>query len=96
MLQPAWCAAWPGDPFQPSPPCPCTLPAILPTSCRHWMHSEMWWPRLFKAHGEIAWDDYEKDYSDLPEEVLQRHRWARQLLAAAGHQPAMYTLVPLS
>lgn len=35
----------------------------------------MWWPRLLKAHASIAWDDYEKDYSDLPEEVLQRHRW---------------------
>lgn len=40
------------------------------------MHSEMWWPKLFKHHGEIAWDDYEKDYSDLPAEVLRRHRWA--------------------
>ena len=29
----------------------------------------MWWPRLFTAHAEIAWDDYEKDYSDLPAEV---------------------------
>ena len=43
---------------------------------RHWEHHQMWWPRLFRHHGEIAWDDYEKDYSDLPEEVLQRHRWA--------------------
>lgn len=40
------------------------------------MHSEMWWPRLFRHHGEIAWDDYEKDYSDLPEQVLQPHRAA--------------------
>ncbi len=37
------------------------------------MHSEMWWPRLFRQHGEIAWDDYEKDYSDLPEPVLRAH-----------------------
>ena len=37
--------------------------------CRHWLHSEMWWPRLFASHEEIAWDDYEKDYSDLPAEV---------------------------
>ena len=37
------------------------------------MHSEMWWPRLFRHHGEIAWDDYEKDYSDLPREVLEPH-----------------------
>lgn len=40
------------------------------------MHSEMWWPRLFTQHSEIAWDDYEKDYSDLPAEVLRRHRCA--------------------
>jgi hypothetical protein len=31
LLQPAWCAAWPGDPFHPRPPCPCTLPAPLLT-----------------------------------------------------------------
>ena len=42
------------------------------------MHSEMWWPRLLAQHGEIAWDDYEKDYSDLPETVMQRHRQADQ------------------
>uniref|UniRef100_A0A1D1ZP65 CS domain-containing protein n=2 Tax=Auxenochlorella protothecoides TaxID=3075 RepID=A0A1D1ZP65_AUXPR len=41
---------------------------------KHWMHSEMWWPRLLRHHSEIAWDDYEKDYSDLPEQVLQHHR----------------------
>lgn len=40
---------------------------------KHWMHSEMWWSKLFEGHTEIAWDDYEKDYSDLPEEVLERH-----------------------
>jgi hypothetical protein len=34
----------------------------------------MWWPRLLHHHSEVAWDDYEKDYSDLPEEVLDRHR----------------------
>ncbi len=38
------------------------------------MHSESWWPRLFRHHSEIAWDDYEKDYSDLPEEVLLPHK----------------------
>ncbi|EIE23252.1 hypothetical protein COCSUDRAFT_63608 [Coccomyxa subellipsoidea C-169] len=43
---------------------------------RHWMHSEMWWPRLFTHHADIAWDDYEKDYSDLPAEVLAPHRAA--------------------
>ena len=43
---------------------------------RHWMHSESWWPRLFRHHSNIAWDDYEKDYSDLPEEVLVPHKVA--------------------
>ena len=45
----------------------------LSHTCRHWLHSEMWWPRLFKGSAEIAWDDYEKDYSDLPREVLAPH-----------------------
>ena len=40
---------------------------------RHWLHSEMWWSRLFHHHCEISWDDYEKDYSDLPAEILQHH-----------------------
>lgn len=48
--------------------------ALPITLARHWMHSEMWWPRLLRHHSEIAWDDYEKDYSDLPEQVLQHHR----------------------
>ena len=37
--------------------------------CRHWQHSEMWWPRLLRGHAAIQWDDYEKDYSDLPPQV---------------------------
>ncbi len=41
---------------------------------KHWAHSESWWVRLFQEHQEIAWDDYEKDYSDLPEEVLEKYR----------------------
>lgn len=41
---------------------------------KQWAHSESWWPRLFEHHGDIAWDDYEKDYSDLPEEVMAKHR----------------------
>ncbi len=34
----------------------------------------MWWPRLF-VHDEasVAWDDTDKDYSDLPAPLLQRH-----------------------
>lgn len=36
---------------------------------RQWQHSEMWWPRLFCHHAPIQWDDYDKDYSDLPPQV---------------------------
>lgn len=36
---------------------------------RHWLHSESWWPRLLRGQPAIAWDDYEKDYSDLPHEA---------------------------
>jgi len=36
-------------------------------------HGESWWPRLFAHHPSIAWDDYEKDYSDLPAPVLAAH-----------------------
>lgn len=40
---------------------------------RHWLHSEMWWPKLFHGGPEIAWDDYEKDYTDLPAPILEAH-----------------------
>ncbi len=33
----------------------------------------MWWPRLLEGHPDLSWDDYEKDYSDLPSEELRRH-----------------------
>lgn len=46
---------------------------------RDWLHSASWWPRLLRAHSEIAWDDYEKDYSDLPEDVLAKHRVAEAI-----------------
>ncbi|KAK9866397.1 hypothetical protein WJX84_007801 [Apatococcus fuscideae] len=46
---------------------------------QHWAHSEMWWPRLLRHHSPIAWDDYEKDYSDLPAPVMQRHKAAEAL-----------------
>jgi hypothetical protein len=38
------------------------------------MHSEMWWPRLFDGGPTIEWDDYDKDYSDLPAPVLVAHQ----------------------
>ena len=37
-------------------------------------HEATWWPRLFTHHTPIAWDDYEKDYSDLPAHVMEQHR----------------------
>jgi len=36
-------------------------------------HAEMWWPKLCKHHGDICWDDYEKDYSDLPEPIMRQY-----------------------
>lgn len=36
---------------------------------RQWQHSEVWWPCLFSHHAAIQWDDYDKDYSDLPPQV---------------------------
>ena len=75
---------------QRAAPPPSTPPTRLarPHAHSHWMHSESWWPRLLRQHGEIAWDDYEKDYSDLPAEVLTRHRWgcvrARKIGGRAG------------
>ena len=41
--------------------------------CREWQHSETWWPRLFQHHQAIQWDDYDKDYSDLPLQVSLAH-----------------------
>lgn len=38
------------------------------------MHSEMWWPRLFAGGPAVEWDDYDKDYSDLPQPVLVAHQ----------------------
>lgn len=30
------------------------------------------------SHPEIAWDDYEKDYSDLPADILQAHQFQQE------------------
>jgi len=43
--------------------------ANLELLARPWEHAESWWPRLFTYHAPIAWDDYEKDYSDLPAQL---------------------------
>jgi len=36
-------------------------------------HMHSWWSRLFTCHCEIKWDDYDKDYSDLPAPVMEDH-----------------------
>lgn len=36
-------------------------------------HASTWWPKLFTSHTEICWDDYEKDYSDLPPASMVAH-----------------------
>ncbi|KAA6420245.1 MAG: heat shock STI-like [Trebouxia sp. A1-2] len=40
---------------------------------KEWQHSETWWPRLFQHHQPIQWDDYDKDYSDLPLQIMRKH-----------------------
>jgi len=40
---------------------------------KHWQHNRMWWQQLFEHHAQIVWDDYDKDYSDLPAPILQEH-----------------------
>lgn len=44
---------------------------------RPWQHSESWWPRLLLVHPQVAWDDGDKDYSDLPEPVRRVHQVGR-------------------
>ena len=42
----------------------------------YWELSHSWWEKLFTHHAGIQWDDYDKDYSDIPTEVREHH--ARQ------------------
>lgn len=43
------------------------LAVVVLTVCREGLASSTWWPRLMTHHvGEVAWDDDEKDFSDLP------------------------------
>ena len=57
------------------------------------MHSEMWWPRLFAGGPAVEWDDYEKDYSDLPAPVLAAHQACPQAPAPSFPQAWMlYTM----
>lgn len=53
---------------------------------KYWEHSTSWWPRLFSHHSTIEWDDYEKDYSDLPEVVAMHHRKAEAIQDADRKQ----------
>jgi hypothetical protein len=33
--------------------------------------SESWWERLFNSHTNIAFDDYDKDFTDLPTPIAE-------------------------
>lgn len=33
--------------------------------------SDSWWERLFNSHGDIAFDDYDKDFTDLPTPIAE-------------------------
>ena len=58
----------------PVQPTPKKMPSVKEMLRKSNEHGEMWWPKLFVHHGGIAWDDFDKDYSDLPHEILARHR----------------------
>ena len=45
---------------------------IVGLGCAFWLHNL----RSLCPSQPIAWDDYEKDYSDLPREVMAPHRLA--------------------
>lgn len=48
-------------------------------------HGDTWWPRLFTHHPAMAWDDDDKDLSDLPQGALAERARAqhRDAIAAA-------------
>jgi len=58
--------------------------------------SDSWWERLFNSHGDIAFDDYDKDFTDLPTPIaevsapvlyiLREHRTDQ--LHCARHRPS--------
>ena len=33
--------------------------------------SDSWWDRLFNYHGDIRFDDYDKDFTDLPAPIAE-------------------------
>eukprot|EP00958_Prasinococcus_capsulatus_P018088 scaffold2088_cov399-Prasinococcus_capsulatus_cf.AAC.56 len=39
----------------------------------YWEHANSWWEKLFTEHVPIKWDDYDKDYSDLPSDIRRIH-----------------------
>jgi hypothetical protein len=64
--------------------------------CREWQHAESWWPRLLRHHEATRWDDYDKDYSDLPDPLLQLHfqqQQHQQWLQSCGGQDAGHMLM---
>ena len=64
-------------------------PSIGFSQCRPWQHSESWWPRLFSCDPvSVAWDDADKDYSDLPPAVAAAHAAAVAKEEAGRQQEA--------
>ena len=47
--------------------------------------SDSWWDRLFNAHGDIRFDDYDKDFTDLPAPVAEVRTMTWPVLSAQAH-----------
>jgi len=45
--------------------------------------TDSWWDRLFMAHGDIRFDDYDKDLTDLPTPIAEVRTANTSLLARA-------------
>lgn len=53
----------------------------------------MWWPRLLSGHAAIQWDDYEKDYSDLPPQVYLLSDPAASTICYKQHACSLFSAV---
>ncbi len=68
--------------------CVCVYVCVCLPRDRH--HSESWWPRLFRHHTQVAWDDTHKDYSDLPAQVGTIKTVCASLSDSHGSQKYMH------
>src|SRR4051794_40782876 len=88
QLRASYPPSWQLRASYPSYPCvPHTVIPLIPyhacAPCgpaRRGQPADSWWSRLFRHHADVAWDDYEKDYSDLPAAM----REVQMLEAAKG------------